>query len=405
MKRSGGFGRNERGAILAQGAIIFLGLLAITTFVVDYGVLWVGRHQAQNSADAGALAGATALFYDSMTDRTDAGPAKQSAYHVAHGNYIVGQSPNIDITTDITFPTCPDGSNRCIKVNVFRNEQRGNALPMIFGRIVGLGAQGVRATATGEAAVGNASNCLKPWVIVDRWQEDNVPPSPTTFDKWQKQGNNITQIANPDAYIPSSSDPPSLGSGYNTQYDLGAELTLKVGNPQGAITPGFYYPIDLPVAPTGNVITGGAQYRTNIATCTGYPVSIGDTVVPENGNMVGPTAQGVAALVALDPNAQWDSTNKTIINSCATATPSCGPISPRVVAIAMVNPDPLQYSMLSTGGKNLQLTVVNILGFFVNAVKGNGDVTGYLTMVPGLTIGTPTINPGNAFTVNIMLVR
>jgi uncharacterized membrane protein len=41
-------------------------LTALTAFVVDYGVLWVARRQAQNAADAGALAGATALAFDDV---------------------------------------------------------------------------------------------------------------------------------------------------------------------------------------------------------------------------------------------------------------------------------------------------------------------------------------------------
>ena len=39
-------------------ALSLVTLIAFTTFVVDYGAMWVGRRQAQNAADAGALAGA-----------------------------------------------------------------------------------------------------------------------------------------------------------------------------------------------------------------------------------------------------------------------------------------------------------------------------------------------------------
>ena len=51
---------SERGAILVQVALALLALVAFTMFVVDYGVFWVGRRQAQNAADASALAGALA---------------------------------------------------------------------------------------------------------------------------------------------------------------------------------------------------------------------------------------------------------------------------------------------------------------------------------------------------------
>src|SRR5438046_9635517 len=59
-------GRGERGAILVQVAFSILALTGFTAFVVDYGVLWVARGQAQNAADAGALAGAIALAFDDV---------------------------------------------------------------------------------------------------------------------------------------------------------------------------------------------------------------------------------------------------------------------------------------------------------------------------------------------------
>ena len=43
---------SERGAILVHVAIAMLALIAVNTFVVDYGVMWVARRQAQNAADA-----------------------------------------------------------------------------------------------------------------------------------------------------------------------------------------------------------------------------------------------------------------------------------------------------------------------------------------------------------------
>ena len=52
-----GWARNERGAVLIQVAIALLALLALSSFVFDYGVMWVSRGQAQNAADAGALVG------------------------------------------------------------------------------------------------------------------------------------------------------------------------------------------------------------------------------------------------------------------------------------------------------------------------------------------------------------
>ena len=37
-------------------------------FVVDHGVMWIARAQAQNSADAGALAGAVTRGFDDFAN-------------------------------------------------------------------------------------------------------------------------------------------------------------------------------------------------------------------------------------------------------------------------------------------------------------------------------------------------
>src|SRR5690606_7696581 len=115
----------ERGAVLIHVAVAMLGLLGFCALVVDYGIFWVARRQAQNSADAAALAGAISLAYDAPKDFTDDGPAKQNAYAAAMANKVFGGDVSIDISTDITFPPCPDdGSDRCIRVDVYRTTAR-----------------------------------------------------------------------------------------------------------------------------------------------------------------------------------------------------------------------------------------------------------------------------------------
>jgi hypothetical protein len=50
--------KSERGVSLIMVAVEILMLTGFTVFVLDYGVMWLGRRQAQNAADAAALAGA-----------------------------------------------------------------------------------------------------------------------------------------------------------------------------------------------------------------------------------------------------------------------------------------------------------------------------------------------------------
>ncbi|HSG00952.1 MAG TPA: pilus assembly protein TadG-related protein, partial [Vicinamibacterales bacterium] len=187
--------------MLIHVAFALLALLAFTTFVVDYGVLWVARRQAQNSADAGALAGAIAAAYDDPNDLTDTGPAKQNAYAATQNNIVFGQPPSVVISSDITFPTCPDGYGRCIRVDTYRTVARGNPLPMFFGQLIGLDNQDVRAMAMAQIVPGNTSECLKPWAVPDKWDERQTPEwdATDTFDRYDRDFN---VIPNPDVYIP-----------------------------------------------------------------------------------------------------------------------------------------------------------------------------------------------------------
>src|SRR5687768_1384747 len=114
---------SERGAILIHVALALLVLISFNMFVFDYGVMWTGRGQAQNAADAGALAGATALAFDDFLDRSDTGAAKTSAQQTALLNFVWSEAPEVDITTDVTFPTEPDvcEDDSCIRVDVYRD--------------------------------------------------------------------------------------------------------------------------------------------------------------------------------------------------------------------------------------------------------------------------------------------
>src|SRR6266849_9191700 len=67
---------SERGQVLIHVAFALLALLAISGFVVEHGLMWTARVQAQAAADAGALAGAGTLEAD-LTNTTGATQAAQ----------------------------------------------------------------------------------------------------------------------------------------------------------------------------------------------------------------------------------------------------------------------------------------------------------------------------------------
>ena len=96
---------SERGAIGVYVAIACLVPMGFTMFVVDYGILQTSRHQAQNSADAGALAGAVALAFDDFADRSNSGAAKQAAYNPAQEHVELLRVPDSGIQPQAVVDT------------------------------------------------------------------------------------------------------------------------------------------------------------------------------------------------------------------------------------------------------------------------------------------------------------
>src|SRR4029079_7110210 len=112
-----------------------------------------------------------------------------------------------------------------VRVDVYRNGEFGSAaLPTIFGKLLNLSSQGVKATATARFVSGNATNCMRPFAVADKWIEHRSPAD--EYSRWGKGG---AQLDPYDEYVPPSAN--SAGSGYRLPDDFGAEATLKAGNP------------------------------------------------------------------------------------------------------------------------------------------------------------------------------
>ena len=96
--------RGEEGFSLVFVATGLLAFIAVSMLAIDLGMLMTSRAQAQNSADASALAGATALVFDSWDDRSPSGPAVQNALTAAVGNQVMGGVVSI-APVDVVFST------------------------------------------------------------------------------------------------------------------------------------------------------------------------------------------------------------------------------------------------------------------------------------------------------------
>jgi Flp pilus assembly protein TadG len=375
--------REEEGFSLVFVAVGFMGFLAVSMLAIDVGMLMTARNQAQNSADAGALAGATALFYNDYDDRTATGPAVTNALAAALANNVMGAQVSVT-PADVTFPLSPAGIDNRVKVNVFREASRGNPVSTLIAQYFGMKTADINATATAEASPANAMTCVLPFTIPDRWIEKQTAPFDPE-DPFNLYASKNVPMANPDVYIGPGD--PATYSGYNAERDKGMLVRLKADN-GSKIAPSFYYPYAIPAS------TGASDYREAIGGCNTTVMKFGDLYDSEPGMMTGPTKQGMADLIALDPTARWDEGLKRVIS---TKRPS-----PRVRAIPLF--DPAYYQDGKLNGRNASLKFVNYLGFFIEEMDGN-EVVGRITPIGGFNDGSGSPAPAGAFPMYIRLVK
>jgi hypothetical protein len=156
--------REERGAVLALVAVLAVGLVAIASFVVDYGRIKNAHKELQAATDAAALAAAQ--------DLPDAGKAVATAkaYSAARPEGTKGNtrpdlmSPTIDVETkclqflkDLGLNVCPNA----VKVSQSQN------VKLLF--LGGLGVPGIGVGATSTAAMkGGLPYPLDVMIVLDR---------------------------------------------------------------------------------------------------------------------------------------------------------------------------------------------------------------------------------------------
>jgi len=380
MRRIEKLRRDEKGMTYVFVGLGFMAFLSASMLAIDVGMLMTARSQAQNSADSGALAGATALVLDDWNDRTPSGPAVTNALAGATANQVMGA--NVSVTApDVEFLQSPTtGEQSRVKVTVWRSAERGNPVSTLIATYFGITSATIGATATAEAAPGNAMDCVKPFTIPDKWIEKQDPAwtPDSTYDAFNNKG---VPIANPDIYIPAynaDGTPNPNYTGYNMERDKGTQLVIRAGTGNN-ILPTFYYSL----AMTND--TGGDDYRWNIANCNTTLYKWGDGLVQEPGNMEGPTVQGITDLVGQDPNATWDTGTNRVVNS------AFGSHSPRIFPIPLY--DPQYYAQGKATGRNASLRTANWIGFFVDYVSGN-NIYGRITTITGVyQKGGPAPNP------------
>jgi len=168
-RRGGGRARslvgNERGAIsffLAAGMTVFLSATAIA---VDLGMLATARAEAQNAADAAALAGASSLiFLPGDADNARAWAKEYATRNKVRGQAVTLRDQDIDIIGDT------------VRVRVHRTGTHGGQVSTTFGRVIGFDGVDVSTVAAAEASIQVGQvNCLLPFTLADRWVDFGSP--------------------------------------------------------------------------------------------------------------------------------------------------------------------------------------------------------------------------------------
>jgi hypothetical protein len=269
-------------------------------------------------------------------------------------------------------------------------------------------------------------NCVKPWSIPDRWDDvTGIPgymgervgnknrPNWPGDKKWNTEvftdanDNGLYDIGenyiddngngrfDQEAYHPSLTGyvPDPVAGNFLSPYgDLGFELILHPQQGNSAPEPGQYYSVDLPPVNKGTPITGGDEYRENIANCNAVFVEKGDWLQLAPGAMVGPTNQGMRDLIAKDPNASWDDATQSVVDSDFA-------VSPRIVLIPIHDP-----RIPVKSGRNV-VQVTKVAAFFMEKMVGASEVKGRFLKVRAP--GAPCVDGQNSgfFTYSLSLIR
>lgn len=158
MRRKG-----ERGAVLVMSALLITSLIGMCAIVVDLANTSQNRRQAQNAADAAALAAAQ--------DLPDAAAVIATAKQYAEDNYGVTEAAWIGCRDTVdgvsrSLSVQPDtaNDNQCITIDAAYKRVRVNLprtrVPTFFGGVFGVSDFHVRASATAEALLSSDNRII-----------------------------------------------------------------------------------------------------------------------------------------------------------------------------------------------------------------------------------------------------
>jgi len=331
--------QQRRGAFVVITGVMFVALVVCGAVAIDFSRLWTERWELQTAADAGALAGALQLMppWDSL-DYFDSASAYVTRNRAMTDTITVDSviKGNWDGQTR-TWTPAGDPSN-AIHVVVSQAPQR--LFMQGFG--VPVPRMKARAIAWAGAPVATTTACMKPWAI--------------PYEELMYRINLYRAATEPNfPYVPANST-ANMTRPFDQAGDLAAlqqmsaadrSFRLKIGSasPSGTYDPnttGNYQAVRLgkywdyatqSVANPGPLNGGANAYVGHITGATCYGLAVGDSLLSEQGDMVGPTMQGMCTngninnLQTCDPAAvcaQVDARNGAGYGDCYSANGQVG---------------------------------------------------------------------------------
>lgn len=376
--------KSESGYVMVTVALLLVVLLGFTALAIDIGTLLSDRTQAQQAADAAALAGAFTFVLGNNNPSLYPEPdtAISHATQIALANTVMGDpitAPQVSVCVGTVQPdgTCSeDISLRRVAVTIQRQQSA------FFSKIMNLGNPMVTVRGIAEAAQDSCgAKCVKPFFIPNTILA-NLGASSTACDA----------CAANQVLVDTS-------NGSTTQFAqdrYGTQVSIHAGNPAQAIGPGQFYAIDIPIDKFPNGCPGGDCYRTAISTCLTSALVCQNFYSVKTGAMVGPTTQGVKDLIGDPPRDQYVGVGKYK----APSDPAGGPyhdtsralvIAPIWDACSMPGFCP---AAAFPNGTQVSLQIVGFAVFFIESVQGGGDVIARLINVVGCNPGTNCGTPG-----------
>ncbi len=332
--------RNERGATLALVAITMFLFLALAAVAIDLGMVKSSDAQAQRAADAAALAGASAFidFANSASSVIDSAATARATDYATRHFVRTTRIASSEVTVSVI-----DADE---KVRVVINRA---SMPVWFANTLGITSVRVSRQAAAVASnVGTATNCVKPFLMPDRWQETDFTyedvNSNSRMDATGGQGNRgEAWFFQPPGYGPQGGD---RYEAYNSQ----TPSNTQTGYGSGASGLAGDRGLSILLKPqTGNAQRTGNAYQLLDVSAYGLPNNLrqavnsaciaaaaGDTARFQPGSNTGPARQGVQDLIAMSPDVTWDNTAG---HPTATATYADWTQNPRVIVVALYNPN------------------------------------------------------------------